>query len=469
MTTPFDPRERSRHEASPAEAVPPRASEQLPPPVPPPRSASVEGLLSQYRDKGPVSSGALVEALLGSHGSYVAEEVTPESVVALGPNQTAAAHVAEAERRWDGGKLVRFSGRHLLLALAMDAEVGWPLLRSGVIASVLTRWQPGSGTPQEPYRLVWDVLSQQGRELAEAQPLLAAAFGAPPDWSAELPEPVTLLALSPGADRVAALAGRTVYEAGAGDFLRRVNDVDAQVVALGWGKDGVLALRITGSAAELTQVATRSALGTATDVIGGRLGTDGLPGWLESSSGVVRSWSFGNPQEYAPMTPPGAVLTVDGTGRRGLVNVGGQAVLVSTLSEDEGSALPLGSSPGPPPNWPTGMACVLGVGPPPAARARCWRRRSSQPSPAPSRRAGSSSAGCPPNRWRTSPPVRARSRRWPRIRPATRWPWRSGTGSACGRWAGRVPPPGAFPATTRITGPARTCWTPTATPSRWPP
>ena len=365
MTTPFDPRERSRHEASPAEAVPPRASEQLPPPVPPPRSASVEGLLSQYRDKGPVSSGALVEALLGSHGSYVAEEVTPESVVALGPNQTAAAHVAEAERRWDGGKLVRFSGRHLLLALAMDAEVGWPLLRSGVIASVLTRWQPGSGTPQEPYRLVWDVLSQQGRELAEAQPLLAAAFGAPPDWSAELPEPVTLLALSPGADRVAALAGRTVYEAGAGDFLRRVNDVDAQVVALGWGKDGVLALRITGSAAELTQVATRSALGTATDVIGGRLGTDGLPGWLESSSGVVRSWSFGNPQEYAPMTPPGAVLTVDGTGRRGLVNVGGQAVLVSTLSEDEGSALPLGSSPGPPPNWPTGMACVLGVGPPP--------------------------------------------------------------------------------------------------------
>ena len=243
--------------------------------------------------------------------------------------------------------------------------MGWPLLRSGVIASVLTRWQPGSGTPQEPYRLVWDVLSQQGRELAEAQPLLAAAFGAPPDWSAELPEPVTLLALSPGADRVAALAGRTVYEAGAGDFLRRVNNVDDQVVALGWGKDGVVALRITSSAAELTQVATRSVLGTATDVIGGRLGTDGLPGWLESSSGVVRSWSFGNPQEYAPMTPPGAVLTVDGTGRRGLVNVGGQAVLVSTLSEDEGSALPPGSSPGPPPNWPTGMAHVLGVGPPP--------------------------------------------------------------------------------------------------------
>ena len=71
------------------------------------------------RDRGPVSSCALVEALLGSHGYYVAEEVTPEPVAALGPDQTAAEHVAEAERRWDGGKLVRFSGRRLLLALAM--------------------------------------------------------------------------------------------------------------------------------------------------------------------------------------------------------------------------------------------------------------------------------------------------------------------------------------------------------------
>src|SRR5580693_8458463 len=128
MTTAFDPGERSRYEASPAEAVPPPASEQVPPPGPP-RSASVESLLSQYRDEGPISSGALVEALLGSHGYYVAKEVTPEPVATLGPSQTAAEHVAEAERCWDGGKLVKFSGRHLLLALALDAEAGWPLLR----------------------------------------------------------------------------------------------------------------------------------------------------------------------------------------------------------------------------------------------------------------------------------------------------------------------------------------------------
>src|SRR5260370_35279007 len=104
MTTAFDPRERSRYEASPAEAVPSPASEQVPPPVPPPRSASVESLLSQYRDMGPVSSGALVEALLGSHGYYVAEGMTPEPAAALGPTQTAAKHGAAAERRWAGGK-----------------------------------------------------------------------------------------------------------------------------------------------------------------------------------------------------------------------------------------------------------------------------------------------------------------------------------------------------------------------------
>ena len=373
------------------------------------RSVSVENLLSQYRDKGPVSAGVLVEALLASHEHYVAEELTPEPVAALGPNQTAAEHVAGAERRWDAEKLVKFGGRHLLLALAMDAEVGWPLLRSGVIASVLTRWQPGSGTPQEPYRLVWDVLSQEGRELAEGQPLLAAAFGAPPEWSAELPEPVTLLALSPGADRVAVLAGRSVYEAGPGDFLRRVNDVDDQVVSLGWGKDGVVALRITNSAAELTQVATRSALGIATDVIGGRLGTNGLPAWLERSSGVVRSWSFGNPQDDAPMTPPGAVLAVDGTGRRGLVNVGDQAVLVSTLSEDERSALSPGSSPGPPSNWPTGMAHVLSVGPPPGGPCALLApgEQPAVASAAPT--GGVVVGGLPFPLSRTSPPVRARS------------------------------------------------------------
>lgn len=327
----------------------------------PARSPSVEDLLRRHRTDGLVTAGVLIDELFGTHPYYLGDKLTPESVAARGPSRTAADHVEVAERRWDGGQIAKFHGRHLLLALVMDLDVGWPLLRSGAIASILTRWQPGP-----PDRLVWDLLSQEGRDLAEEQPLLAAAFGAPPEWTAELPEPVTLLALSPAADRVAALAGETVYEAGNGGAPRRVNDVDGQVVSLSWGRDGMIALRLDGSTAEITQIATRSGRGTATGVTGGRLGSAGLPAWLEQSPGVVRSWSLGDSQESVTMTPPGTVLAVDGSGRRGLVNVTGQAVLVSTLTEDQEFALSPGSTPGPPSNWPSDAANVIWVGAPPS-------------------------------------------------------------------------------------------------------
>ena len=325
------------------------------------RSPSVEGLLRQYQKAGPVTAGALIDKLLETHDYYLGKGLTPESVAAHGPSRTFAEHLEVAERHWDGGQIIEFHGRHLLLALAMNPDVGWPLLRSGMIASILTRWQPGP-----PDKLVWDVLSQEGRDLAEEQPLLAAAFGATPEWTRELPEPVTMLALSPAADRVAVLAGGTVYEVARDGVPRRVNDVDSTVVSIAWGRDGIVALRMADDTAEITQVATRSARGTAIEVTGGRLGSAGLPAWLEQSHGVIRSWSLGNPQESAAMTPPGTVLAVDGTGRRGLVNVAGQAVLVSTLTEDENFALPPDSTPGPPPNWPSDMAQVIGVGDPPS-------------------------------------------------------------------------------------------------------
>lgn len=162
-----------------------------------PRSFSVENLLREHRTDGPITSGALIDKLLGTHQPpYLGDELIPEPVAALGPSRTVAGHVDVAQRRWDGEQIVEFHGRHLLLALAMDAGVGWPLLRSGVIAEILTSWRQPAPPPR---RLVWDLLSQEGRDLAEEQPLLAAAFGAPREWSAELPEPVTMLALSPAA------------------------------------------------------------------------------------------------------------------------------------------------------------------------------------------------------------------------------------------------------------------------------
>ena len=110
------------------------------------------------------------------------------------------------------------------------------------------------------------------------------------------PEPVTMLALSPAADRVAVLAGGTVYELVRGSVPRRVNDVDGKVVSIGWGRDGIIALRMAGDTAEITRIATRSGRGAVTGVMGGRLGSAGLPAWLEQSQGVIRSWSHGNPQ-----------------------------------------------------------------------------------------------------------------------------------------------------------------------------
>jgi hypothetical protein len=199
-----------------------------------PRSFSVEDLLRQHRTDEPITSGALIDKLLGTHQPpYLGDGLIPEPVAALGPSRTVAGHVDVAQRRWDGEQIVEFHGRHLLLALAMDAGVGWPLLRSGVIAEILTNWRQPAPAPR---RLVWDLLSQEGRDLAEEQPLLAAAFGAQPEWTAELPEPVTMLALSPAADRVAVLAGGTVYEVTRDGDPRRVNDVDGTVVSIGWGR-----------------------------------------------------------------------------------------------------------------------------------------------------------------------------------------------------------------------------------------
>jgi hypothetical protein len=176
------------------------------------RSGSVAGLLRRTGSDGPVTSGVLIDELLGTHrDEYLGYEFTRESVGARGPSRTVADHVEVAERCWDGGQITKFHTGHLVLALAIDPDVGWPMLRSGTIATILARWQPGP-----PDKLAWDLLSQQGRDLAEEQPLLAAAFGAPPEWTADLPEPVTLLALSPAADRVAVLAGGRCTRPGTG-------------------------------------------------------------------------------------------------------------------------------------------------------------------------------------------------------------------------------------------------------------
>ena len=122
-----------------------------------PRSVSVEDLLRRHRSYAPVASGALIDELLGTHSYYLGDELTPELIVSLAELgfttidvldieaiRTAADHVDVAEGRWDGGQIAKISGRHLLLALAMDADVGWPWM-GGPSATTAPPFTPAPG------------------------------------------------------------------------------------------------------------------------------------------------------------------------------------------------------------------------------------------------------------------------------------------------------------------------------------
>ncbi len=323
----------------------------------PVRSSSVQALLDQHRNSPPLTSGAVVAQLLESHADYVDKEIVWRGLDALGPSRTVTEHIDDADEVWDAARVPRLTGRHVVLALAIDAALGWSMLQSGVIASVLQKWRPGRGTSDEPYRLVWDVLNEVGRTRADESPLLAAAFGAPPEWTAELPTDVTQLAWSPTGERVAALTDGDVFELAPGRPPRHINEVKPGVTSLGWANDGVVALHVVGGAAELAQVPTGSTLGTMTSVSGGRVSGDGSQAWLERSEGVVR-WSPRNP-DPSRIGPPSQVLAVDASARWGLLGWGDNEILVSGRP----GSLPASTRAPGEPDWPSGAATMIGWGP----------------------------------------------------------------------------------------------------------
>src|SRR5258705_13986404 len=116
--------------------------------VGPVRSSSVETLLRRHRDADPITAGAVVKELLEAHPDYLDKGVGPRDAAAVGPSRTVAEHVNIAERRWDPALAPKLTARHVVLALAMDEGVGWRLLQSGTIASLLARWRPGKGTAE---------------------------------------------------------------------------------------------------------------------------------------------------------------------------------------------------------------------------------------------------------------------------------------------------------------------------------
>jgi KAP family P-loop domain len=321
------------------------------------RSGSLQALLDKHRDSLPLTAGATVAELLVSHSYYVDKEIVWEGLDVLGPVRTVAEHLDYAEEFWDAARVPTLHSRHVVLALAFDASLGWSLLQSGVVASMLQKWRPESGARDEPYRLVWDMLNNEGRARVDERPLLAAAFGAPAEWTAELSADVTQLAWSPGGERVAALVDGQVFEVAPGLPPRRINDVDPNVTSLGWADRGVVALRVVNGTAEMVQVPTRSTLGTMTSVSGGRVSGDGSHAWLEGSDGVVR-WSPMDP-DPSPIGPPSQVLAVDASAQIGLLHRSENQVLVSSRP----GSLPAGMRVPGEPEWPSDAASMIGWGP----------------------------------------------------------------------------------------------------------
>lgn len=250
-----------------------------------------------------------------------------------GPIRTVEDHLSVVRARWSPELVPTIDFEHVVIGLALDPDLGWHLLRASRIHGLVATWLPESPA--------WDQLSDDGRRLAEDQPLLATALGAPAEWTAELPGPVTVMAFAPQAERLAVLVGDTVHDVGADGRRRVVGRLDGVVLALGWGREDVLALRAVVDGVEVVRVSTGAVAGRIADGQDGRLAA-GLPAWVDGPSGVHRWWGPERPPDA--LVPGGsAVLAVDGPGRRAVVQVGDEALVVSTLTEDR----PAGSTDNP--------------------------------------------------------------------------------------------------------------------------
>lgn len=321
-------------------------------------SASVRELVERHGDGLELRAGEVIAELLDSHPEYLDRRIVLGEVSDVGPARTAAKHAAEARARWDAAVSPLLTGRRVIIALAMDAGVGWPLLQAGVIASLVGQWRPKARTGLEPDRVVWDLLSDAGRALADEQPLLAAALGAPAEWSVSSPAEVGAVVWAPSGDRLAFLAGGVVYEAARGGAARRVGVPQGQVLSLGWSIGGVVALCLLDEAAELIRVADGTRLGDWPSVRDGVLSGDGASGWLLADDTLLRWIPAGQPPTKI-LGPAAAPVAVDRTGTHALVEWEQKSVLLvdgleGPLPADSAELVS---------GWPSGSAQIVAAGP----------------------------------------------------------------------------------------------------------
>jgi hypothetical protein len=363
-----------------APATAPPAARTRPRDPAPVESSSVSGLRGRFGQRA-VPAGEVVGAVLAGHAAeYVDGSIASgladlaATLAPLGPTRTIAGHLDIVATRWDAARVPVHTGRHVVLALSLDPGVGDALVPSGVVASMLRIWRPGRGTPEEPYRLVWDALSAGGRDLTEAVPLLAAAFGAPAEVSAEIPgtEPLRAMAWSPAGDRLAVLAGDTVQvvRPGPGDegSAYLLGTVGPGATSVGWGGRDVVGLVLRDDLKDVVRVADGSSLGGLSDVVAGVLSGNGASAWVLDPTGIQRLVPGVNdpPQPvFAPVT--GTVAAVDHPGRYALLRLPDGDALVG----DPATVSPPPSASPPPPSaeasstpWPPDAAPLVWRGPP---------------------------------------------------------------------------------------------------------
>lgn len=260
-------------------------------------------------------------------GWFASEMITtePPGLRDTGPRRTVAEHLAVVEGRWPRDRMPEIDADAVVLGLALDAPVGEALVRSGwIYANGLARRK--SGQPA-----AWDCLSRDGRALAEGQPLLAAALGAPAEWTAEVPGPVRLMAFAPDGKRLAAVVGDAVYEVASGQPCRRVGAVDSGAASLAWGRNGLVALLATSDG---VLVKPLDGVDPGTTVPGfstGALAADGTA-WLARGDEVFR-WTGPGRMEPLLKGPSVSVVAVNHRGTGGLIAHSGGLFLIDNTRE----------------------------------------------------------------------------------------------------------------------------------------
>ena len=268
----------------------------------------------------------MVAEVLAGH-DYLDMSAPRANVTGVGAVRFVNEHLAEVARLWDGP--AKLTGRHVVLALALEPAVGGLLLTSGDVASLLAGWQIEEHDDAGPL-LVWDLLSVAGRDLADEQPLLAAALGAPAEWTVRLSGKVTHLVWAPLGERLAFCTASDVYEVTRGSAPRRIGTVEGEVLSVGWGTRGVVALRRRDGAVELTRVADGRLVGGAAQADAGVLSRDGAVAWFSRSDALERRTMSVSAGE--PVPGSGRPLAIDAAGRLGLVQQEDMVVLVDAGS-----------------------------------------------------------------------------------------------------------------------------------------